>query len=471
MSNSYQELVNFIENFDFNKPDWSSLPQNFPNCDLEGLDSQQIGKFNSTVTFWEISHSPKITLKSCVRRDQKGCQAQQAKIKRKFKTYSVLFLCLFVFFFVWFRVSFALQQEEPVTIAVYPPIFELELEKGESYQDQILLRNRSGFSVPIQAEIFGFTATDEIGGIAFQEEDGSKDWFKIEKPNFILEPKESERVKFSINVPKDVTRGGYYVTALFKSKLPPHYFEEEATKVMPQVGVLFLISVGKKGEADFEIIEANVSERVRIRFLETLATRNRHETEHETDTKQKIIIANSVHIPFVFRVKNNDVYHVKPSGTLQIFGSGDRIVGEFEVKETTILPGKIRKLEVNFEPALFEKLDRYLPNFLANFISENLFFGKHKVLLKLHGSAEVEKEMELLIFPWKGIAILLLLVFLILFIIIKSTKQTSKENKFPTGQVRNKTLKSRLRRTTGQARNRHKKIIEKKKVLIDGIKK
>ena len=341
-------------------------------------------------------------------------------------------------------------QEREVSVFVSPPTFELELEPGQNYQNEIYLINKSDLSLPIEVVVTNFIATDEIGGMGFEagEEDiadNSRKWFEVEKPNFILEPQQSERIKFSINVPKDVTRGGYYSIIIFESKPPPHYFEEGATKVIPQVGVLFLISVGKKGEADFEIVEANVSEKVRIRFLETLATRNRHETEYETDTKQKIIIANSIHIPFVFRVKNNDVYHIKPSGTLQIFGSGDKIVGEVEVKKTTILPGKIRKFEVNFEPALFEKLDRYLPNSLASFISENLFFGKHKILLNLHGSAEVEKEMELLIFPWKGITILLLLVFSILFITMKRAK--------PREIVR--CAKPR----------------EKKKVLIDGIKK
>ena len=350
--------------------------------------------------------------------------------------FSKINLCIFVFCFVLICViSAKAQQEEPVTIAVYPPIFELELEKGESYQNQILLRNKSDFSVPIQAEILGFTAADEIGGIAFQEEDNFKDWFEIENPNFILEPQDKERIKFEINVPKDVTRGGYYVTVLFKSKLPPHYFGEEATKVMPQIGVLFLISVGKKGEADFEIIEFGISKENRIKILEKLS---------RTVLDSGVVVGGS-HLNFTLRVKNNDVYHVKPSGTLKIFGSGDEIIGEVEVKETTILPGKIRKFEVNFEPAFFESLDKYLPNFLASFISENLFFGKHKILLNLHGSAEVEKEMELLIFPWKGITILLLLVFSILFITIKCAK--------PREIVR--CAKPR----------------EKKKVLIDGIKK
>lgn len=342
-------------------------------------------------------------------------------------------------------ISFA----QEASILVSPPTFELELEAGQNYQDEIYLLNKSDSALPIEARVTNFIATDEVGGIGFEDtplnatnidtnsheningdssniiDDGRvnpRKWINIEKPNFILEPKGSERVKFSINVPKEAPLGGYYSIALFESKLPSHYFKEGETKVLPQIGVLFLISVGEKGEANFEIVELKFPEERRIGTLEKLLR-----SVFNSDN----IIVDGSRLPFVLRVKNSDVYHVKPKGYLTILSQEEKILGETEIKETTILPGKIRKYSVEFQPALFGKLDKYLPSFLANFVSDNLYFGKYKLILKLHGSAEVEKEITFWIFPWKGSIILILLAFVILYIIIwkRKKEEFGKENR------------------------------------------
>jgi len=316
-------------------------------------------------------------------------------------------------------------QQEPVTISVYPPVFELQLKKGQNYQSQILLRNKSNLPIPIDTTITNFTASDEMGGIRFKEGKISQ-WFKIEKSDFILKPKGSERIKFEIEVPKDIARGGYYGVILFKSKLPSYYFEKEATKAIPQIGVLFLISVGKREKANFEIVEFGISEKSRIKPLEKIT---------------KTVLVNGSYIPFILRVKNNDIYHIKPSGLLKIYkttenGSPQNIIGETEIKETTILPGKIRQFSVNFKPNLSQRLYKYLPDFLADFLSENLFLGKYKVVLELHGSGAIEKEMSILIFPLKGAIILILLVVLSLFIIIKYKKRREREHQTTRNRTR-----------------------------------
>lgn len=302
--------------------------------------------------------------------------------------------------------------KEEVTLGVHPPIFELNLKKGQVLKDKIIIWNRSNILVPLEAVVTSFTAADEFGRIQFEKGDIT-DWFKIEKPGFILKPGEGREVNFQITIPEDVERGGCYGVILFKSKLPSYYFEKEATKAIPQIGVLFLISVGEKEKANFEIVEFGISDKNRIKPLEKIT---------------RTVLVKGSYIPFILRVKNNDIYHIKPSGSLKIYkttenSSLQNIIGEAEIKETTILPGKIRQFPVEFYPALFGKLDKFLPKFLASFISENLFFGKYQVLLKLHGSAEVEKEMALWIIPLKGIITLLLLTFSVLFIMIKYKKQ------------------------------------------------
>ncbi|OGY09315.1 MAG: hypothetical protein A3D24_01245 [Candidatus Blackburnbacteria bacterium RIFCSPHIGHO2_02_FULL_39_13] len=48
-------LKDFLATFNINNPDWTNIPQNFPNCDLNDLTSEEIGKFNAAKTVWEFS--------------------------------------------------------------------------------------------------------------------------------------------------------------------------------------------------------------------------------------------------------------------------------------------------------------------------------------------------------------------------------------------------------------------------------
>lgn len=50
-------LREFLKNFDFKNPDWNLLPDCFPDCDLEGLESSEVGRFIAIKEFW-ILHQP-----------------------------------------------------------------------------------------------------------------------------------------------------------------------------------------------------------------------------------------------------------------------------------------------------------------------------------------------------------------------------------------------------------------------------
>lgn len=48
-------LKDFILSFNNKNPDWTSLPKNFPNCDLQGLTGTEIGRFQAIKTLWELN--------------------------------------------------------------------------------------------------------------------------------------------------------------------------------------------------------------------------------------------------------------------------------------------------------------------------------------------------------------------------------------------------------------------------------
>ena len=67
-------LKEFINNFNFKSPNWNQLPGNFPDCDLGGLDSSEVGKFNAIRTLWELNQPERPKSRSRVWQDPKGYQ-------------------------------------------------------------------------------------------------------------------------------------------------------------------------------------------------------------------------------------------------------------------------------------------------------------------------------------------------------------------------------------------------------------
>lgn len=67
-------LKEFIKSFNFRKPDWSRLPEGFPECELAGLTSAEIGKFMAIRNLWELSKPQKVKARSRVWEDPKGYQ-------------------------------------------------------------------------------------------------------------------------------------------------------------------------------------------------------------------------------------------------------------------------------------------------------------------------------------------------------------------------------------------------------------
>lgn len=307
---------------------------------------------------------------------------------------------------------------DEIRLSVSPEMFELSVERGEELFEKIKIYNQSPLPIPIEAQVTNFGAQEESGTITFfqepvprEEEDdisyNPRKWIKIENPNFILDPKETEEVKLLIDIPENAEPGGHYAVILFEPKLPSFYFEEGQPRVLPIIGVLFLFSVEVEGltkvEVPLTIVEFTIPEELRLKRLEHLMADVAGLFFEADEEKELLSIVEISHLSLFPRIKNNDIYHIKPSGKLEIFTMRGKKIGETEIKKTTILPGKIRRFPVKFKPELPEKLEKYLPASISNFISRNLFFGKFKsqLSLKLEG-AIIEKDIEFWVFPWKA---------------------------------------------------------------------
>jgi len=68
------DLRTFLTSFDHNHPDWNLLPPDFPNCDLDGLTSEQVGLYNSILTLWQLNHPKPQATTSRAWQDPNGYQ-------------------------------------------------------------------------------------------------------------------------------------------------------------------------------------------------------------------------------------------------------------------------------------------------------------------------------------------------------------------------------------------------------------
>ena len=332
----------------------------------------------------------------------------------------------------------SLAQQNEIKLFVSPEIFELEVKRSEILEDKIRIYNKSEVPIPIETTVTNFGAQEESGTITFFEEPAPKEtvevrppqiveedisfnprkWIQIENPNFILDAGETEEIRFSVSIPENAEPGGNYAVILFEPKLPSYYFEKGVVRAIPKIGVLFLLSVKVEGltrpEGPLTIVEFNIPEKFHLQKLEDFFIKT-------VKAAEELIIVEKSHLPFTLSIKNNDIYHLKPEGKLTILKSNGKIVGETEIKEITILPGKTRKFPVEFKPDLPKVLEKYLPTTISNFISRNLLFGKYQAnLLLTTGSDTIEKEIEFWVFPWKitlptGFVTFLFLIFLIKF--------------------------------------------------------
>ena len=368
---------------------------------------------------------------------------------------------LLIFTFILFGLFFGLPaQALKLGLSVSPQIFELDVFPGETISQKITIGNLSEVSLPIIVRVVDFTAEEDSGEMIFDEASqdpsvASRKWFKIENPDLILEPGERKKVLFSINVPENAEPRGYYSVMIFEPRLPSYYFEEmrEATgevipvqpRAIPMVGVLFLTSiktftlepeVGQK----LEVVEFSVPKEERLVTLENFALK----LIRSVAQAAQITITEKSPQNFILRIKNNDIYHIKPYGKVLIYNWFGKKVGETEIPQRTILPGKIRSFPVEFTPEIPEKL-KWLPASISNFLVQNFFVGRYQAKLEIQAKSPLTAEilkpsatglLTFFSFPWQFWLPFTLFLALLLVFVVKYRKRIKLAIKILT-QVKN----------------------------------
>jgi len=279
----------------------------------------------------------------------------------------------------------------PMAFSLFPERFDLELSVNEVYQDQIKISNLSDNFLTINIDVKNFSAKGEKGEIVFKENEKHFDfsqWIKFEEKRFVLKPRETKKLNFTIKIPEDVESGGYYGVAFFQAETLTQ--QETSAKILPTIGVLFLIKV--KGEKKHLLSEKQIelTDFYFPKFVEKWP------------------------IPISFRVKNNDLFHVRVGGKLIILNHFGKIKEEIEIKDQTILPQKTRLFELKTK--------------------SNFFLGPYQMILnlstqdwreKFNNQNQIVKKFNFFAFPLKPFLIILS-IFLLIFFLKKLKKKYEK---------------------------------------------
>ena len=341
---------------------------------------------------------------------------------------------LFIFVFLFILIGVAEAKNISPRLSVSPHTFDLGVLPGEVITEKIKITNKSEVALPILARTVDFTARDEVGGMSFDalSQDisfASRKWIKIENPNFILEPSETEKINFTISIPENAEPGGHYAVMLFEPKLTSFYFEEGQPRAIPIIGVLFLFSVktftlDQEVEQKLEVVEFSVPKKERLVAIENLVSAA---IGGVAQAATEVTITKKSPQNFILRIKNNDIYHIKPFGKVLIYNVFGKKVGEAEIPQRTILPGKIRQFPIEFSPETPGYLKR-LPASISNFLAQNFFFGKYQATIELQAKSPLTAEtfqpnlpviLTFFSFPWQFWLGFVLTFGLLMFLIIK----------------------------------------------------
>lgn len=343
------------------------------------------------------------------------------KMKNRIVKFNVMLFAVLLFFAA--NVSYA--SDGAIKLFVSPQKFEFKAKRGDVINDKIKIYNRGESPIALEAVAGDFSAEEESGTINFSGSlDGNEDvrkWIKIERSNFILDSQEKEEIYFEIEIPKETEDGGKYAVIFFQPKKISQSLEDKTLEILPKIGVLFLISIGDVDAQSPQatIAEFSIPEKYHLKKAEDLVLGATGLFSHaQAEEKNEFAVVETAELPFILRIKNSAIYHIKPEGKLSIFSMDGRLLGETQISKTTILPGKTRKILVEFSSQSMGWLERYMPLAAVEFMKENLIWGKYKanLILDLENNGSLEKTLEFWIFPWKTVtAIFMLIVFLLFF--------------------------------------------------------
>lgn len=241
------------------------------------------------------------------------------------KTTNLYYFFIFWTLFLLFPKPIYAEDSIDITknITVSPPKFELKASPGEKITQSLKITNDDDqdyiFALSVDSVAFTGENGEVIVGTSNPNLSGLLSaWVKFEKSSGTLNANSIEIINFSLDIPKGVASGGKYASLV----IGLDKIDRESGKSLGQAKIVSLILLTISGgfQDNAKIIEFGVNSKT------------------------------SQFVSFILRIRNQDVNHIKPNGSIVVSNIFGKKVSEITLSGDNILPGSVRKTIVDWEP-------------------------------------------------------------------------------------------------------------------------
>ncbi len=315
----------------------------------------------------------------------------------KLKKYNAILLLPIIILFTSVSSLFA---QANLSIGVAPTSKTLKMQSGEVYSDEIVFWNLSQEGDTYRVYISGFQQIENQPGTAIiltPEDDAiapysASKWITVEKDTIYLEPNKNTKLKYTIEVPEDATKGEFNAEIFLISESD---VQQNITAAFANLaaGTPFLIQIGDDFIENAEL----------LRFV----------TDKKTYEK--------IEVNFLTKIKNLGDTHITPTGEI--------IIENIFRQEVARVP-----FNKNNQSLLRDNIGNYEDYWdQSSYLSPNKAIAlgpmKAKLLVTYRtfqpGFAVLNGETTFWIIPWK--IIIAILLTLLLAIIIRTWKKKTEK--------------------------------------------
>ncbi len=318
-----------------------------------------------------------------------------------------------IVFIVFLLIPFIGKAE--VGLSVSPQKFDLTVFPGESYNATLKLHNPSSIALPVNLKTIPFGAEEETGELLLDRFDSPRNprtWISFESEELLLEPEEDKRLDFSVDIPVDAPAGGYYLFISLTPRVPDLDPDWGGARNVPTIGIPVMIATTELAldpnpeEELMEVIDFTARGE-RIFPFESLFVSADDGNRIETGLVRR------KPTEYLFKVKNNDIYHFQPRGSLIIKNGFGETISETSFVGETVLPGMSRNFSITVEDE----------DLLSGRLLADLAVGRYDAELDLKGYGPVREEISLRINPtlsiltphpfifWPALVLILAVIF------------------------------------------------------------
>lgn len=325
----------------------------------------------------------------------------------KFLLFLILFFCV---------VKHAVASSTALSLA--PHTFEISGVSGERIKKTVKIRNNGDFSIPLTLKVSNFDAEDESGKMITVEnnnqENNFSSWFSLEKKDLIIDPGKTEKLDFSIDIPQNVSDGGYYGIILLETAVSSLYLNETKTQILPSTGILVMLSIGEEEEGgQISIEDYQISESSRMLWAEKSLN---FLAGPFMDEENKIAVVENSQPDISITFKNNGTRHIKLDNEIKILGLSQKEKDKIDLPNVTILPGKTRKISWQKEAVQKENAETEKEK---EGLTKGVMIGPAKARLIVEEEQKeklFEEERTIFVFPWKKLSVLILFLGGVVFL-------------------------------------------------------